>query len=146
VTAGTGKLRILKDTKSMTEQLPSNRKFGYFFTFIFAVLAAYFLYTESTVFFYSFSITSVLFFTVTLVHAEFLRPLNRLWMAFGLLLGKIVSPVVMGIIFFGLFSPISLLMRLLGRDELRLKLNKRTSHWRIRNHADGINNHFKNQF
>ena len=127
-------------------ELPSNRKFGFFFTFIFAVLATYFFHIESTVFLYGFAITSVLFFTVTLVHAESLSHLNRLWMAFGLLLGKIVSPVVMGIIFFGLFSPISLLMRLLGRDELRLKLNKRTSHWRIRNHADGINNHFKNQF
>jgi len=127
-------------------ELPSNRKFGFFFTFIFAVLATYFFHIESTVFLYGFAITSILFLTVTLVHAESLSRLNRLWMAFGLLLGKIVNPVVMGIIFFGLFSPISLLMRLLGRDELRLKLNKRTSHWRIRNHADGINNHFKNQF
>jgi len=127
-------------------ELPSNRKFGFFFTFIFAVLATYFFHIESTVFLYGFAITSVLFFTVTLVHAESLSQLNRLWMAFGLLLGKIVSPVVMGIIFFGLFTPISLLMRLLGRDELRLKLNKRTSHWRIRKYADGINNHFKNQF
>ena len=127
-------------------ELPSNRKFGFFFTFIFAVLATYFFHIESTVFLYGFAITSILFLTVTLVHAESLSRLNRLWMAFGLLLGKIVSPVVMAIIFFGLFSPISLLMRLLGRDELRLKLNKRTSHWRIRNHADGINNHFKNQF
>jgi len=106
-------------------ELPSNRKFGFFFTFIFAVLATYFSYIESTVFLYSFAITSVLFFTITLVHAESLSRLNRLWMAFGLLLGKIVSPVVMGIIFFGLFTPISLLMRLFGRDELRLKLYKR---------------------
>ena len=106
-------------------ELPSNRKFGFFFTFIFAVLATYFFYIESTVFLYGFAITSVLFFTITLVHAESLSRLNRLWMAFGLLLGKIVSPVVMGIIFFGLFTPISLLMRLFGRDELRLKLYKR---------------------
>ena len=127
-------------------ELLSNRKFGFFFTFIFAVLATYFFYIESTVFLYGFAITSVLFFTITLVHAESLSRLNRLWMAFGLLLGKIVSPVVMGIIFFGLFTPISLLMRLLGRDELRLKLNKRMSHWRIRKYADGKNNHFKNQF
>ena len=130
----------------MTEQLPSNRQFGFFFAFIFAVLAAYFFLIESIVFLYGFGITSVLFIAVALIHADLLSPLNRLWMAFGLLLGKIVSPVVMGIIFFGLFTPISLLMRLLGRDELRLKLNKRTSHWRIRKYADGINNHFKNQF
>jgi len=127
-------------------ELPSNKKFGTFFMFFFAFASIYFFLTDSKVYFYASGITSFLFGVVTLVNDELLSPLNRLWMAFGLLLGKIVSPVVMGIIFFGLFTPISLLMRLFGRDELRLKLNKRTSHWRIRKHTDGINNHFKNQF
>jgi hypothetical protein len=67
-------------------------------------------------------------------------------MSFGLLLGKIVSPIVMGTIFFGLFTPVGLFMRLFGRDELHLKTTKRKSHWRDRQHADAVKNHFENQF
>ena len=50
-------------------------------------------------------------------------------MKFGILLGMIVSPIVMGLIFFGLFTPIAMLMRLFGRDELRLSLKKKKTHW-----------------
>jgi len=127
-------------------ELLSNRKFGFFFTFVFVMVAAYFHYSANVSWAYVFIAMAMIFLLVTLIKSDALLPLNKLWMAFGLLLGKIVSPVVMGIIFFGLFTPFSLLMRLLGRDELRLKLKKRTSHWRIRKYADGINNHFKNQF
>ena len=64
---------------------------------------------------------------------------------FGLLLGMIVSPIVLGIIFFGLFTPIATLMRLSGRDELKLKFTQKVSHWIPRN--DPINSKsFKYQF
>jgi hypothetical protein len=66
-------------------------------------------------------------------------------MRFGLLLGKLMNPIVLGIIFFGLFTPISILMRLCGRDELRLKLTHKSSHWITRSdHASSES--FKRQF
>ena len=66
---------------------------------------------------------------VTIVKADVLLPLNKLWFRFGLLLSTIVSPIVLGVIFFGIFTPIAVLMRMSGRDELRLKFNNKASHW-----------------
>ena len=82
----------------------------------------------------------------TLLKAELLLPLNKLWMSLGLLLGMIVSPIVLGIIFFGMFTPISQLMKLFGRDELRLKLKNRGSHWRLKELTSTPPESFKNQF
>ena len=110
-------------------QLPSNHKFGFFFTFVFAVAAAYFYYSANLSWSYVFTIAALIFLLVTLIKSDALLPLNKLWMRFGLLLGMIVSPIVIGIIFFGLFTPIAMLMRLSGRDELRLKFTQKASHW-----------------
>ena len=126
-------------------ELPSNKKFGFFFTLVFAIATGYFYMNASFTWAYVFAATVVMFFTVTVVKADFLLPLNKLWMRFGLLLGMIVSPIVLGIIFFGLFTPIALLMRLSGRDELRLKFKSKTSHWISRSEPIQANS-FKNQF
>lgn len=110
-------------------ELPSNRKFGFFFTFVFAVVAEYFYYSTNVSWAYVFVVAALIFLLVTLIKSDALLPLNKLWMRFGLLLGMIVSPIVVGIIFFGLFTPIAILMRLSGRDELRLKFSHKVSHW-----------------
>ena len=110
-------------------ELPSNRKFGLFFTFVFVVVAAYFYYSDNVTWAYVFIAAAMIFLLVTLIKSDALLPLNKLWMRFGLLLGMIVSPIVLGVIFFGLFTPIAMLMRLSGRDELRLKFTQKTSHW-----------------
>ena len=110
-------------------ELPSNRNFGFFFTFVFAVAATYFYYSANVTWAYVFIAAALIFLLVTLIKSDVLLPLNKLWMRFGLLLGMIVSPIVLGIIFFGLFTPIAFFMRLSGRDELRLKLSKKASHW-----------------
>ena len=126
-------------------ELPSNRNFGFFFTFVFAVAAAYFYYTENIVWAYVFVAAASIFLLITLIKNDALLPLNKLWMRFGLLLGMIVSPIVLGIIFFGLFTPIAMLMRLSGRDELRLKFTQKASHWIPRN--DSIKSEsFRHQF
>lgn len=126
-------------------QLPSNKKFGFFFTFVFAVASAYFYNAISASLSYVFGLTSLLFLIISAVKAEILLPLNKLWMRFGHLLGMIVSPIVLGIIFFGLFMPIAIVMRLSGRDELRLKFIKKPSHWIPRN--DPLKSEsFKQQF
>jgi len=66
-------------------------------------------------------------------------------MRFGLLLGMIVSPIVLGLIFFALFTPIALFMRLFGRDELRLRLREKSTHW-VRREETTQTNSFKHQF
>ena len=125
--------------------LPSNKKFGFFFTFVFALTAVYFFYTVNMTLVYTFIMISLSFLGITLVKSEVLLPLNKLWMHLGILLSMIVSPIVLGIIFFGLFTPIALIMKVSGRDELRLKLNKKKSYWVTR--IEPIkSNSFKNQF
>ena len=110
-------------------ELPSNRKFGFFFTFVFAVSAAYLYYSANVIWTYVFIAAALAFLLVTLIKSDALLPLNKLWMWFGLVLGMIVSPIVLGVIFFGIFTPIAMLMRLSGRDELRLKCVHKASHW-----------------
>ena len=110
-------------------ELPSNRKFGFFFTSIFTVAAAYFFYSLNIKWAYMFSATALIFLLITLMKEDALLPLNKLWMCFGNLLGMVVSPIILGMIFFGLFTPIAIVMRARGRDELRLKFAQRPSHW-----------------
>ena len=126
-------------------ELPSNRKFGFFFTIVFAVVATYFFNLENMKWAYVFVGASSLFLVITLVKDDLLLPLNKIWMRFGLLLGVIVSPIIFGIIFFLLFTPLAILMRLSGRDELRLKLSKKPSHWIARSEPIKSSS-FKQQF
>ena len=95
--------------------------------------------------FYVLGTCSIVFFLVTLFKAEILKPLNKLWMGFGLVLGMIVSPIVMGFIFFMIFTPIGILMRLFGRDELLLKFKAKPSYWSKRN-VDIQSNSLRSQF
>ena len=126
-------------------ELPSNRKFGFFFTFVFSLAAAYFFYSVEMTWAYAFIIAALIFLVVTLLKSDALLPLNKLWMRFGFLLGKIVSPIVLGMIFFGMFMPIAFFLKLRGCDELRLKFNNKSSHWISRDKQ--INSEsFKQQF
>ena len=126
-------------------ELPSNRKFGFFFTFVFAVAAAYFFVSVKMTWAYAFIVAALIFLIITLIKSDALLPLNKLWMKFGLLLGMIVSPLVLGILFFIILSPIALLMRQFGRDELRLSFTNKDSHWITRD-ASTQSASFKNQF
>ena len=126
-------------------ELPSNRKFGFFFTALFLIAAVYSFYTSSQTWLYALSALGVAFFTVTLVRADVFLPLNKLWMRLGLLLGMIFSPIVMGLVFFVMFTPVAICMRLFGRDELRLRFKQRTSHW-TRRDVTTQSDSFKYQF
>ena len=108
---------------------PSNKKFGFFFTFVFALVAAYFYKATNISLAYAFCSASLVFLFLTTVKDDVLLPLNKLWMRFGFLIGMIVSPIILGVIFFGLFTPIAIVIKLSGRDELRLKLKKKQSYW-----------------
>lgn len=126
-------------------EIPSNRKFGFFFTAVFWISATYSFYVNNNGWPYILGAVGVVFFVVTIIKADALLPFNKLWMKFGLLLGMIVSPIVMGIIFFGIFTPIAILMHLFGRDELRLRFKKQNTYWVNREAATEFDS-FKNQF
>ncbi len=126
-------------------ELPSNRKFGFFFTFVFSVAAGCSIYFENMHWAYAFIALALIFMIVTLVYSHVLLPLNKLWMRFGLLLGILVSPIVLGVIFYGLFTPVAIVMRLTGRDEMKLKFSQKASHWITRNEPIKSES-FKHQF
>ena len=72
---------------------------------------------------------SLMFFILGLFNSKILGPLNQIWFKFGILLGKVVSPIVMGIIFFLVITPISILLKIFGKDVLKLKLNNNETYW-----------------
>lgn len=127
-------------------ELPRNRTFGLFFAGVFVIVAAYFFYHQTQTTAWIFAGLAALFIVLALAVPDVLLPLNKLWMRFGFLLGMIISPIVLGVIFFLLFTPIGLIMRLFGRDELRLKLRDTASHWKTRETGDVENESFKHQF
>ena len=126
-------------------KLPSNKKFGYFFSGIFFTISIYLFYVDRAIFTYIFTALALIFFIITIINASLLLPLNKLWMRFGFLLGKIISPIILGLIFFGLITPYGIVMRLFGRDELHLKKTKNKSYWIQRINASRQTN-FKKQF
>lgn len=128
------------------DQLPSNRKFGLFFALIFLLMALYLHRISSPILIVIPVSISAFFLVAAVLFDSRLEQLNKLWARLGLLLGMIVSPLVMCLIFFLLFMPIALLMRLLGRDELRLKMKSRDSHWRLRDQSQIESGSFKHQF
>jgi hypothetical protein len=132
--------------KNIKIQLPSNKSFGYFFSLIFLSSSFYFIiFNNNKKLGYFFLLITIIIFVVTFFKADKLQPLNKLWMHFGYILSIIMTPLIMGIIFFGLFMPFGLFMKLFGRDELRLKKSKYNSNWIIRSNKLPQTN-FKNQF
>ena len=113
----------MDDTK-----IGSNRSFGIVFFVVFLIIAIYPLIEGDELRLWSL-IISIFFLFLGLVNSKILNPLNKLWFKFGIFLGKIVSPLVMAIIFFLVVTPIGLLMRLLNKDLLNLKFNNNTSYW-----------------
>ena len=109
-------------------QISSNKSFGIVFFVVFLVIATHPLINGGELRLWSLVI-SLIFLLLGLVNSKFLNPLNKLWFKFGILLGKVFSPVIMGIIFFLIVTPIGLLMRLLNKDLLNLKFNYNSTYW-----------------
>ena len=109
-------------------KIGSNKSFGTVFFIIFLLIAIYPLINGGEFRLWSL-IISIIFLALGLTNSKILNPLNKLWFKFGIFLGKIISPLVMGIIFFLVVTPIGLLMRLLNKDLLSLKFNNNSSYW-----------------
>lgn len=91
-------------------------------------------------------IASVATGAVALAAPHWLAPFNRVWFWLGASMGRVVNPVVFGVMFFGLITPIALVSRRFGRDVLRLKPRKADSYWIERQPAGPRPESFKNQF
>ena len=109
-------------------KISSNRSFGIVFFIVFLLIAFYPLINQGEIRIWSVLI-SLLFLILGIINSKILTPLNKIWFKFGIFLGKIISPVVMGIIFFLVVTPIAFLMRMLKKDLLNLKFNKNSSYW-----------------
>ena len=123
-------------------KLGSNRSFGIVFCIVFLLVAVYPLLNDNPIRYWSI-IISIIFLLLGVFNSKILTPLNILWMKFGLLLGKIISPIIMGFVFFGVVTPISILMKLIGKDSLNLKRNKNDTYWLKKQE---IKSNMKNQF
>ena len=123
-------------------KISSNRSFGIVFFIVFLLIALYPLLKGNDLRIWSLLI-SFIFLALGLINSKILTPLNRLWFKFGLLLGKFVSPLIMGIIFFVVVTPIGIIMRLLKKDLLNLKYNKKETYWIDKS---GPKSKMKNQF
>lgn len=127
--------------------LPSNRRFGILMTAVFGGFGAYSWIAKGTkpqgI---SLVLLSVLFGIASLAAPQLLGPLNRLWFQLGLLLGRIINPLVLGLMYFLVITPVGLLGRLAGRDVLGLRRRDVATHWRDRHAFVPAPDSFKNQF
>ena len=120
----------------------SNKSFGIVFFIVFLFIALYPLINDSDIRYWSL-IVSLIFLILGLINSIILTPLNRLWFKFGIFLGKVVSPIILFIIFFLIVTPTGLLLRLFGKDVINLKYNNDSSYWIKKT---GPKNNMKNQF
>ena len=120
----------------------SNKSFGIVFFVVFLLVSLYPLINNEGIRIWSLVI-SLIFLVLGILNSNLLSPLNKIWFKFGIFLGKIISPIIMGIIFFLVVTPIGLIMRLLGKDVLNLKYSNYNSYWIEKT---GPKSKMKNQF
>ena len=123
-------------------KIGSNKSFGIVFFLVFLLISLYPLINDGTLRIWSFVI-SIIFLILGILNSKILSPLNKIWFKFGLLLGKIISPIVMGIIFFIVVTPTGLILRLFQKDVLNLKFNNNNTYWIEKS---GPKSKMKNQF
>jgi len=122
--------------------ISSNKSFGIVFFIVFILIALYPLLNDESIRLWSL-LVSLIFLILGLLNSKILNPLNNLWYKFGLLLNKVISPLIMGIIFFLIVTPIGILMRILKKDLLNLKYNNKKTYWIEKK---GPKSSMKNQF
>ena len=123
-------------------KISSNRSFGIVFFVVFLLIALYPVINNEEIRAWSL-IVSLIFLVLGLLNSKILNPLNQIWFKFGVLLGRIISPFIMAIIFFFVVTPIGLIMRTLGKDILNLRYNTKKTYWIEKT---GPKSKMKNQF
>jgi len=129
------------------QNLPSNRNFGFLFAGVFVLLSVYAAFQGADAFMiYGLLIAGATIGLVTVFAPDLLTNFNKAWVKLGEVMGKVVSPLVLGVIFFLLITPTALITRLFGRDELRLKRTSANTYWIDRKPPGPLGDSFKNQF
>ena len=123
-------------------KIGTNRSFGLVFFLFFLIVSLFPLFKDGNIRVWSLVI-SVIFLILGMVNSKILNPLNKIWFKFGILLGKFISPIVMGVVFFVIVTPTSLIMRVLGKNLLNLKKGEKKTYWIERSK---IKSKMKNQF
>ena len=108
--------------------MSSNRSFGLLFFIVFIIIGLWPLKNDLELN-YIFIGISIIFLILGLMNSKILTPLNKIWVKFGEFLGRIIAPIVMAIIYFFILTPISLILRISGKDLLNLKFSKEKSYW-----------------
>ena len=122
-------------------KVSSNKSFGVVFFIVFVVIAFYPLVNQEEYRWWA-VITALIFLVLGLINSSILTPLNLLWFKFGMLLGRIVSPIIMGLVFFGVVTPTGLIMKLFKKDLLKLKRKDKKSYWIERKSKSVMKNQF----
>ena len=131
----------------MKNSLPSNRSFGVLFVVVFSICAGVAWWRDIDGAAYALIGAAILIGLVTLVHPKWLAPFNRAWMRLAHLLNKIVSPVVLGVMYYGVITPFGLVMRLAGRDPMRRRFDRQAAtYWIPRNPPGPPPDSLKDQF
>ncbi len=112
-------------------KISSNKSFGLVFFTVFVILGLYPLINDNEIIFWLI-IVALIFLILGLFNSKFLTPLNIIWNKFGLILGSILNPIILGIIYFIVVTPIALSLRLAGKDVLSLKIKNRKTSWNVR--------------
>lgn len=123
-------------------KISSNRSFGIVFFIFFLIVSLYPLYFNGSLNIWAL-ILSVIFLILGLINSKILTPLNILWFKFGMLLGRVISPIIMGMVFFFVVTPTGFLMKLFNKDLLRLKKKDTKSYWITKSNEKSS---MKNQF
>jgi len=124
-------------------KISSNRSFGFLFFVVFFAISFWPLKSQGDLRLWAL-ILSLVFLVLGVLNSKLLTPFNKLWFKFGILLGSIVSPIVMGAVFFIVVTPVGLIMRFLGKDLLRTNKSKPVSTYWI--NRDKQKNSMKKQF
>ena len=109
-------------------KIGSNKSFGIVFFVVFLLIALYPLLNDENIRIWSL-IISFIFLLLGIFNSKVLSPLNKVWFKFGILLGKVISPIVMGLVFFLVVTPTGILMKIFRKDLLSLKFNNNKSYW-----------------
>ena len=123
-------------------KLPTNKNFGTVFFLVFLIISLFPFLKNENIRIWSI-IIALIFLVLGLLNSKILTPLNKIWFRFGIILGNFVSPIIMGIVFFTIVTPTSLIMRVLGKNLLNLKKGNKKTYWIERSR---IKSKMKNQF
>ncbi|MDG2176432.1 MAG: hypothetical protein P8M72_09940 [Gammaproteobacteria bacterium] len=125
-------------------KLPNNKNFGIFLATVLFILGIYLGYSNDRL--WLLMIPSILILGISFTKPNILTPFNKIWMSIGFILSIIARPIMMAIIYFGLITPVSVITRIFGRDELNLKSKNKESYWTRRDPLGPAGDSFKNQF